>query len=145
MGAVKLKRLTWLVAVMVLLGSFFQAHGGQKTAAQHITQGQEFLKAKKNDQAVASFTEALELNPKSLQALNNRGIAYCRQGYFDKAIADFSRVIQMDPNYGKAYNNRAVALWYKGERQKAIEDLKKAENLGIKLDKKAWGGLYSHP
>jgi Flp pilus assembly protein TadD len=145
MRVVKLKRLTWLVAVMVLHGSFFQAHAGQKTAEEYITQGKGFLKAKKNDQAVASFTEALKLNPKSLQALNNRGIAYCRQGYFDKAIADFSQVIQMDPNYGKAYNNRAVALWYKGERYKAQEDLKKAESLGIKVDKKGWEGLYSYP
>jgi len=115
--------------------------GAPPTADDYLNQGKDFLKAQKHDEAIARFTEALKLSPKSIQALNNRGIAYCEKGDFDKAIADFSQIIQIDPQYGKAYNNRAVALWYKGDRDKAKEDIKKAESLGIKVNQAALEAL----
>ena len=86
------------------------------------------------DQAIASFSEAIKLDPKSFPAYNNRGIAYCEKGNFDKAIADFSRVIEIDPKYGKAYNNRAVAYMMKGEKDKARQDVEKAQSLGIAVN-----------
>jgi len=145
MGPVKIKGLILVVSVMMVLGLCFQADGAQKSAKDYIAQGKEFLKSEQRDQAITSFTKALKLNPKSIEALNNRGIAYCGQGDLDKAIADFSQIILIDPKFGKAYNNRAVAFWYKGERDRAEADLKQAEGLGIKVNRAAWPPGYGSP
>ena len=142
MGPVKSKGLILVVLVMVVVGLCFQAYGAQKSAKDYIAQGKEFLKSEQRDQAITSFTKALKLNPKSIEALNNRGIAYCVLGELDKAIADFSQIILIDPKFGKAYNNRAVAFWKKGELDKAAADIKQAEGLGIKVDREAWAPVY---
>ena len=105
-----------------------------KTAEEYVNQGKEALKAKQLDQGIASFSEAVKLDPKSIAAHNNRGIAYCEKGNFDQAIADFSRVIEIDPKHGKAYNNRAVAYMMKGKRAKARQDVEKAQSLGIAVN-----------
>lgn len=104
------------------------------TATEYIGQGKEFLTVKQYDQAIASFSEAIKLDPKSVQAYNNRGIAYCNKGNFDQAISDFSHVIEIDPNNGKAYNNRAVAYLMKGEKDQARQDVDKAKALGIAVN-----------
>lgn len=105
-----------------------------QTAEEYVNQGKEAIKSKQFDQAIASFSEAIKLDPKSIPAYNNRGIAYCEKGNFDKAIAEFSQVIEIDPNHGKAYNNRAVAYLMKGEKDKARQDVEKAQSLGIAVN-----------
>ena len=105
-----------------------------KTADEYISQGKESLTAKQYDQAVTAFSEAINLNPQSIQAYNNRGIAYCNKRDFDRAIGDFSRTIEIDPKFGKAYNNRAVAYIMKGEKDKARLDVEKAQSLGIPVN-----------
>jgi|GEM_PF-6617599 tetratricopeptide (TPR) repeat protein len=141
----KIKGWTWLVAGLLLLGLSFPACGPGKTAEDYITQGKALLKAGKPDQAIAAFTAAIELNPQSATAFNNRGVAYCQQGELPKAVADFSQAIKIDPNFGKAYNNRAVTLWYQGKRDQAEKDINQAESLGIKIDRKALEALSSPP
>jgi len=108
--------------------------GAPKTAEEYINQGKEAIKSKQFDQAIASFSEAVKLDPKSIPAYNNRGIAYCEKGNFAQAIAEFSRVIEIDPKHGKAYNNRAVAYLMKGEKDKARQDVLKAQSLGIPVN-----------
>jgi tetratricopeptide (TPR) repeat protein len=105
-----------------------------KTADEYISQGKKFFTAAQYDQAITAFSEALKLNPQSIQAYNNRGIAYCNKNDFDQAISDFSRIIEIDPKFGKAYNNRAVAYMIKGEKDKARLDVAKAKSLGIPVN-----------
>jgi len=105
-----------------------------KTADEYISQGKDFFTAAQYDQAITAFSEALNLNPQSIQAYNNRGIAYCNKNDFDQAISDFSRTIEIDPKFGKAYNNRAVAYMIKGEKDKARLDVEKAKSLGIPVN-----------
>jgi tetratricopeptide (TPR) repeat protein len=104
------------------------------TADEYISQGKKFFAAAQYDQAITAFSEALKLNPQSIQAYNNRGIAYCNKNDFDQAISDFSRTIEIDPKFGKAYNNRAVAYMIKGEKDKARLDVEKAKSLGIPVN-----------
>lgn len=105
-----------------------------KTADEYISQGKEFFTAAQYDKAITAYSEALNLNPQSIQAYNNRGIAYCNKMDFDQAISDFSRTIEIDPKFGKAYNNRAVAYMIKGEKDKARLDVEKAKSLGIPVN-----------
>jgi tetratricopeptide (TPR) repeat protein len=152
------KRFFYLTLSLVLLCGYLMACGSQegskeaakekgpppaapatgvsapKTAADYVNHGKEVLKSKQYDQAIASFSEAVKLDPKAIPAYNNRGIAYCEKGNFDQAIAEFSRVIEIDPRHGKAYNNRAVAYMMKGEKDKARQDVLKAQSLGIAVN-----------
>ena len=145
MRALKIKRLTWIVAGILMLAWCSGVYGAQKTAQDYIAQGKELLKARKVDQAIATFTKAIKADAKSAQAFNNRGVAYCEKGELKKAVADFGRAIKMDPKFGKAYNNRGVTLWYLGKKGQAEKDLKKAESLGIKVNRKALKSLGTPP
>ena len=49
------------------------------------------------EEAVASYSEYLILNPTDLKTLYNRGRAYQEIGENDKAIEDFTKVIKEDP------------------------------------------------
>jgi regulator of sirC expression with transglutaminase-like and TPR domain len=40
----------------------------------------------------------LQLDPKHLGALNNRGAIYLERGNAQAALADFQRVMEIDPN-----------------------------------------------
>jgi tetratricopeptide (TPR) repeat protein len=153
MAVARSRQLVVLSLSLVLLGFFLLACGSQespkeaikekapaggattsKTPEEYIQQGKEFLNAKKYDQAIASFSEAIKLDPQSVQAYNNRGIVACNKGDFDGAIGDFSRTIEIDPKFGKGYNNRAVAYFMKGERDKARQDAEQAQSLGIPVN-----------
>jgi tetratricopeptide (TPR) repeat protein len=105
-----------------------------KTADEYISQGKKLFTAAQYDPAITAYSEALNLNPQSIQAYNNRGIAYCNKNDFDQAISDFSHIIEIDPTFGKAYNNRAVAYMIKGEKDKARLDVEKAKSLGIPVN-----------
>jgi tetratricopeptide (TPR) repeat protein len=159
MAVARSSRLVVLSLSLVLLSFFLLACGSQespkeatkenasptaapsggadtlKTSEDYINQGKEFLRAKQFDQAIVSLSEAIKLDPHSVQAYNNRGIVFCNKGDFERAIDDFSRTIEIDPKFGKGYNNRAVAYYMKGERDKARQDAEKAQSLDIPVNR----------
>ena len=51
------------------------------------------------DKAIADFSKAIEIDPKSAIAYNNRGWAYEGKKDYDRAIADYSKAIEIDPKY----------------------------------------------
>lgn len=134
-----------VMPLCLLLCCGLLACSGGKSAEDYVKEGKTLLNAKQFDQAIASFNEALKLNPKSIQALNNRGIAYCNKGDQVLAIKDFSRLIELDPKYGKAYNNRAVAYLLKGDLDKARQDVAQAQALGIPVNQMLIDALAKSP
>ncbi len=141
-------KLMQLLVLMVMggwLGLTIPAWAEAPSVANHIARGKELMKEHKFDEAVASFSQALQLDPQSTTALFQRGNAYCRQRNFQQAVQDYDAVIRLEPKNAKAYNNRAVAHWFLGDWLKAREDLKKAESLGAQINWKAWEELYNSP
>jgi Tfp pilus assembly protein PilF len=63
-----------------------------------------------NDRAIADFTQAIQLDPKSTQAYVNRGFAYDDKGDDDRAIADYSQAIQLDPKCVQIIANYASSV-----------------------------------
>ena len=84
------------------------------------------------DKAIASFTRAIEINPKNWQAYNSRGIAYGILGELDLAIADYGKAIEINPDYADAYSNRGAAWFYSGQWPGALADCSKALSLDPK-------------
>ena len=77
-------------------------------------------------QAIYHYTESLKLNPQTVTAYNNRGVAYLRKRKFDLAIQDLDKALSLNPDNGPSYCNRGEAWLYLSEWEKAIADLTKA-------------------
>jgi len=94
--------------------------------------GNAALAKNDNTQAIASYNEALRLNPKLAEAYVNRGLAYENLGDHDRTIADCTEAIrwfqmaaeQSDPysqshlgylyekGFGAARDEKVAAQWY---------------------------------
>jgi len=66
--------------------------------------GNERLSNKKFQEAVASYSKAIELNGASAIYYSNRAAAYSHIGQHHKAIEDCKQAIKLDPLYVKAYS-----------------------------------------
>ncbi len=78
------------------------------------------------DSAIADFTEAIRLDPKSVNAYTNRANAYTGKGDYDLSIADTTEAIRLDAKSFVAYGFRAVAHGNKGAHDLAMADANKA-------------------
>lgn len=92
----------------------------------------EFAKDGKFEEAIAHYSKAVELNPKSISALLNRSTAYETVGEHKKALADLGALLAVSPNYVVAYVNRAWAHGRHKEFAEALEDCNKALSIDPK-------------
>ncbi len=104
------------------------------TAKEFSDKGREFAAQGQYEEAVVSYSRAIELEDNYADAYYGRGQAYGQKGDYDKAIADMNKVMVLDPGFAPAYNDRAVIYCLKGEFEKAKEDIKRAEGLGYKVN-----------
>ncbi len=82
-----------------------------------------------HDEAIESFTKAIELDPKDALAYTNRGAAYGILGNYRQAIEDYDRAIELDPKDARAYYNRGIAYGGLGNYKQAIRDYGRAIEL----------------
>jgi Tfp pilus assembly protein PilF len=83
---------------------------GGKLAAL-IAEGYSALQRKHYDQAISSFTAALQADPDKKVACATyfcRATAYSDKGELDKALGDWTAAIQLNPKYAGAYVDRAI-------------------------------------
>jgi Tfp pilus assembly protein PilF len=89
------------------------------------------------DQAIASFNEAIRLDPKHIFAWAYRGEAHRLKSQFDQSISSFNEAIRLSPEYVLAWAHRGEAYRIKGDLDQAIASFNEA----IRLDPKyvfAW-------
>ena len=97
-----------------------------------IDQGNTDSNAGAYDKAIASFNEAIRLDPTSTLGFRSRGAAYANKHDYDRAIADFNEAIRLDPKSALALSDRGVAYANKDDYDRAIADF----NQAIGLDRK---------
>jgi tetratricopeptide (TPR) repeat protein len=97
-----------------------------------FNQGAAQLKLKDYGHAIASFSEAIKLDPRHAAALNGRGFAYEATGQHDRAITDYSLAIAIDPLLVEALLNRGAAYRNKGRHDAALQDFDRALTLNPK-------------
>ncbi len=68
---------------------------------------------------------AIDVNPNSASAFNNRGIALKELKRLDDALASYDKAIALKPDYAEAFNNRGIAL----------KDLKRLDDALANYDK----------
>jgi tetratricopeptide (TPR) repeat protein len=61
------------------------------------------------DRAIDDFTQAIRLDSRESEFVNDRGAAYHAKGDIDRAIADYDKAIQLNPKAAEPYNNRGSA------------------------------------
>ena len=86
----------------------------------------DLSKAGRNEEAIAEWEKALELNPESDKAHNNVGLLLVGAGKFQEAVAHFERTLKINPEYPAAHSNLGVALAGAGKLDEAIAEFEKA-------------------
>ncbi|MCM8776056.1 MAG: tetratricopeptide repeat protein [Candidatus Omnitrophica bacterium] len=119
-----------LMTLIIWVGYSQAAEEDQKL----IREGIRFGEAGAYDDAIRRFSQAIQSDPKSSEAYNNRGLAYQMKGDINRAFADYEKAIQLNPANADAYNNRGL-LWGRDKQDygKAIRDLTKAIELDPEL------------
>ncbi len=85
------------------------------------------------DEAIALYTEAIELDSTLVEAYVNRSAAYRGLGRFDEALDDAMKAIELEPTdvnvLARVYANRSLALGDLGRLDQALDDAMKAIEL----------------
>jgi tetratricopeptide (TPR) repeat protein len=95
----------------------------------YIWRGNVHLDAACLDRAIADYSRAIELDPRSVVAYNNRGVAHALAGEPLSAIGDYDQAAAIDPSNACAHLNRGDAWRERGDCERAIADYCKAIEL----------------
>jgi tetratricopeptide (TPR) repeat protein len=95
----------------------------------YLHRGFIYAQLRRHQKALADFSRAVELDPKSWEARYNRGNAYGRLGQREKAIGDYSKAIELDEKLAPAWSNRGGYLKQLGQPDKALADFSQAIKL----------------
>ena len=102
-----------------------------------FAQGQEEFSQRRYPEAVASFSEAIKLQPDWEEAYLRRGVAKEGQNNLYGALEDFSHAIKLNPQDAAAYERRARILEISGEFARSLTDINQALQL-----RPSWDQLY---
>ncbi len=92
-------------------------------------EGNEAFKARKYDEAIRLYTEAIDLDHTSHVYYSNRAAAYLGKEAWEEAAKDGEECVHLNKNFVKGYHRWALAL--KGMKQyaKAMETLKAGQKV----------------
>jgi tetratricopeptide (TPR) repeat protein len=104
-----------------------------------IEGGNLSLNKSKYEDAVKSFDQALKIDPRSVEALNGKGLAFNKLGRYEDAITWFDNALKMDPTSAQVLNNKGISLANLDRFEEAITWFDKA----IKIDPNFVDALYN--
>ena len=112
--------LTAILGVVTLVACW-----GTNDTSPNYTLGSDQLEEGEYDEAIDSFSKAIELNPEHADAYYRRGLAYFGKEDHNTAIADFSTAIELDADHFDAYFRRGIAYIDRENHDAAIADFDK--------------------
>lgn len=97
--------------------------------------GSSMLMEKKTNhvmgEIVDDLNKVIELSPRNVYAMFNKGNAYMIMKNYTSAISCYTDAIETKPDFGEAYYNRGLMYLKLGNKEKGVADLSKAGELGI--------------
>lgn len=117
-----------LVAVLL----FACAGCSADKALPHYQKGVKALEDEQLEVALASFNDAIAINPQHVDALEKRGDIYWRRGMkrgttdnqdLKDALADYTQVIRLDPTRARPYLKRGETYNFQSKYELARADL----------------------
>jgi tetratricopeptide (TPR) repeat protein len=73
------------------------------------------------DEVIASYQQALALNPDYGEAHSNLGIALRDQGRLEDAVVSYQRALTLKPDLAEAHSNLGIALRDQGRLEEALK------------------------
>lgn len=102
----------------------------EKQLAETFKQeGNSFLAAKKYEEALERYNEAIKIMPKNAIFWSNKAACFLALEDWDKAIMASKNAIKYDSKYAKGYGRLATALQSKGDIDASLESFMKALSL----------------
>src|SRR5215471_9192075 len=103
-----------------------------KTAEDLLKRGDEASDRGNCKEAIASYTQALAVNPNYAEAYNNRAYTYMRMQNYAPALQDLNQALRIRPDYLHALMNRGDIhnYYFEQDRKKAIDDYNHILRLG---------------
>jgi tetratricopeptide (TPR) repeat protein len=100
------------------------------TADDFLKKANEYLDTDNYGMAIMYYSKVIDMNPKCINALLNRGVAYHNNEKYDLAIKDYRKVIEeIDSKNENALINLALARMILGEYEKAKGIIKRVFEL----------------
>lgn len=120
-----------IMVLVVLLGC-----GGGDNPEKFMTEGLSHFQQHNYDAAIASFQQAIKLEPRAAAAYNMLGMSY-RFKYNqlrdpalrEKEIAAFAQAVEIDPKFWVAMINLGTTYYAQGKKAEAAQWFKKALTL----------------
>lgn len=100
-----------------------------KTADAYIERGSVFLNTAKNDQALADFNKAVELDPRSAFAFANRALGNVYGGKLAEAKSDVAKALELDPRNHVALHGVGMIAMREGRHAEAAAAFGRAADL----------------
>lgn len=92
-------------------------------------EGNEYFKNQKYDNAIKSYTEAIDLDPSNHVYFSNRSAAYLGKNMYQEACADGEECVHLSHTFVKGYHRYALALKGLKKYIKALEILKAGQKV----------------
>ena len=96
------------------------------TPEHHFNHGRQLASLGRHREALEAYERALALEPRHVEALNNRGLALAALGQHARAIESYDAALAQRPHYPRALNNRGLALAALGRHDAALESYDRA-------------------
>ncbi len=131
----KISTKTLQIGIILMLSPSFSALFGQESKTPSDSENlakawfDEAIYEPDNANKIAAYNNVLKLNPNSMDAYNNRGVAKKHLGRFSEAIADYDQAILLKPDFAVAYYNRGDAKKNLGQYEEALKDFNKTIEL----------------
>ncbi len=122
-----MKKLIFLILIILLP---IASCKNNKNNQQYLERGYESIVAGDYNQALINFDKAIEIDPESVEAYNNRGLILGIMGDYSSALADFNKSIQIDPNNSEAYKSRGITKLHLKQKTDGCIDLTQAARMG---------------
>ncbi|MBF0463906.1 MAG: tetratricopeptide repeat protein [Nitrospirae bacterium] len=92
----------------------------------HINLGSCYFAAKRYDDAIAQFKQAIALTPNTAEAYNDLGLVYERKGLFNEALEKFKYAMSLDSSYASPVVNLGMMYMNRGMNEQALAEFKAA-------------------
>jgi tetratricopeptide (TPR) repeat protein len=97
-----------------------------QTAAEFSARGYDRQNHDDLDGALADYDKAVQLDPRSIEALYRRALARQTKRMWDGAMADYNALLTLDPDNAEAFSNRGYVKQARGDVDGAFADYAEA-------------------
>ena len=91
-----------------------------------ITKRVHWISLEQNNDAIAVYNQALDLDPAHTPSLHYKGVALTRIGRFEEAIKAFDRTLEIDGSFAEAWFDKGKALASLGMYREGVRAFDKA-------------------